>query len=166
MDTFIIALREALAYNPDTGVFTWRVRPNGRITVGDVAGNPRTDGYTQIRFQRQLYLTHQLAWAYVHGKFPEKGLDHIDRDKANNRINNLRPATQLENMQNKGMYCNNSSGYTGVNWNNRSKKWTANIRISGDLIHIGTYVRMEDAIEARRLAKAQHHLFNPGMVHV
>lgn len=166
MSTLAEELRKALTYTPETGVFVWNIAPNGRIKIGDVAGNARTDGYTQIRFKRRLYLTHQLVWAYVHGHLPQGGLDHKDRDRANNRIGNLRPATQLENMQNKSMYCNNPSGHTGVYRNTRGTKWVANIRASGKTIHLGSFAKIEDAVQARSLAKEQHHPFVSGQSHV
>lgn len=89
-------LREHMVYVPETGTFMWKVRGPGR-TVGKVLGTTNSHGYVQIKVQTVVYYAHRLAWLYVHGEWPNGLLDHIDGDKANNRISNLRRATAAQN---------------------------------------------------------------------
>lgn len=79
----------------------------------------------QICLDNRLYLAHRLGYLYVHGEFPSEKLDHIDRDKTNNRVQNLRPATHKQNSENKGIQANNTSGYKGVSWSKQRSKWVA-----------------------------------------
>jgi hypothetical protein len=102
-----------------------------------------------------------LAWLYVYGKFPEEQLDHINRIKSDNRIVNLRLATNSENRQNIPIYKSNKSGVAGVHWSKKSGKWRAEITFGGRLIHIGFYDNLSDAAAARAAAKAKYHTFHP-----
>ena len=83
-------MKDLLNYDPDTGDFTWKVSTSNRVRVGQVAGTLRHDGYIRIKVNGKLYLAHRLAWFFVYGVWPVEFLDHIDQDKSNNRINNLR----------------------------------------------------------------------------
>jgi hypothetical protein len=91
-------LRQLLSYDPDTGLFRWRVQLGFRGKVGAVAGTTHSKGYRQIRIDGRIYRAHRLAWLYIHGEWPSGGLDHIDGNPANNAIANLRPATQQQNV--------------------------------------------------------------------
>lgn len=93
----ITTLQQALAYDPETGIFTWLVRPSQRARAGSPAGYPTGHGYRAIRYRGEVYLAHRLAWAFVHGAFPPEVMDHINGDRADNRIANLRAVSQAEN---------------------------------------------------------------------
>ena len=95
-------LREVLAYDPDTGVFTWKARtsPFSRVNVGDVAGNLRRDGYIEICVDGRKHQSHRLAWLYVYGEWPADQIDHINGIRTDNRIANLREANNAENHHN------------------------------------------------------------------
>jgi hypothetical protein len=104
---------QLLDYDPDTGVFRWR-EGNCRRSAGDVAGNLMHDGrYERIGIGGRSYLSHRLAWFYVYGEWP-KEIDHINRNKRDNRIANLRAVTRKENQLNRGLNKNNTSGVKGV----------------------------------------------------
>ena len=97
------AVKAALHYNEETGVFTWKVRPNprGHQKPGDVAGcTDKRCGYVLIRLARRLYLAHRLAWFYVTGEWPKDQIDHRDGNKGNNAFGNLRDVTNQVNGQN------------------------------------------------------------------
>ena len=79
-------VREMLDYDQETGLFFWRVFVKGGRGKGKLAGNTRSDGYVIIRLLKRPFLAHRLAWAWVHGKWPDDMIDHIDRDPSNNRI--------------------------------------------------------------------------------
>jgi hypothetical protein len=134
-------LKELLHYDPDTGLFTW-LQPANRFSMvksGDRAGALNARGYIHIKVEGKSYKAHRLAWLYVHGRWPEPAVDHINRDKADNRLCNLRQTNQLGNMQNKSAYRSNSSGYTGVSWHKQSQKWAAQIQYNGRNKHLGLF---------------------------
>lgn len=95
-------LKELLSYDPATGVFIWKVTRNGKMKVGLPAGSiDREDGYVEICLDRRDYKAHRLAWLYVTGAWPVYGIDHIDRDKTNNRFINLRDVPHSVNLKNR-----------------------------------------------------------------
>lgn len=103
------------------------------------------------------FRAHRVIWAMVHGKWPEDEIDHINHDKADNRIENLRDVTRQENCRNRSMNSNNTSGTTGVHWSNASKIWVARIKIGGGaLVHIGSFKNKQDAIDARKAAEIKY----------
>lgn len=134
-----------LNYDPETGVFTHKARRCG-VTVGSVAGSvDRGHGYSRIKIDERLYLAHRLAWLYVYGEWPAQQIDHRDRDRGNNRINNLRCATASENMFNKPIYKNNSSGAKGVSWHKQHRKYIATIHCNGKSRHLGLFATVDEA---------------------
>ena len=145
-------LKEFLDYNPDTGIFTWIKKPNKRIKVGQVAGRTNAKGYIQIRFKGIDYFAHRLAYYMHHGVDPlGKCIDHIDGDKANNKIDNLRLASYAQNQMNHTkLRSDNTSGVIGVHWEKARKKWRATIMLNGKKKHLGLFTNKEDAIKARK----------------
>jgi len=151
-------LRELLIYDPETGIFTWRVSRGGR-KFGTVAGAAYTSGHILIRADRFAYCAHRLAWLYVHGEWPPSGLDHRDGVPSNNAIANLRPATTQQNGQNRKMSSNNSSGYRGVQYNGR--RWVAHLGHHGKHLYLGTFKTAEEASEAYKAARRELYEFQP-----
>jgi hypothetical protein len=148
-------LKELLNYDPATGVFTW-LKPVNRYSMvkpGDRAGCLHKRGYIHIKVDGDCYKAHRLAWLYVHGRWPEPSIDHINRDKADNRLVNLRETDQLGNMQNKGAYRSNTSGYTGVSWNKQRNKWSAQIQFDGKLRGLGFFDDPAEAAVAYQRAR-------------
>lgn len=94
-------LRETVDYNPNTGVFTWRSRPNRTDRSGKLAGFLDTRGYWRIRVDGTIYLAHRLAWLYVTGKWPTAQIDHKDGARSHNAIGNLRDVSASVNQQNR-----------------------------------------------------------------
>lgn len=150
------ALRELLAYDADTGVFNWLVRPAKNIKAGAVAGCDRGDGYISIRVLGRLYLGHRIAWLHVHGMWPVKYIDHIDGNKSNNAIANLRDVSQSVNMQNRrGAQGNSTHGFLGVSRN--GKRWVAQIAADSTRYCLGTFDAPEPAHAAYLEAKRDLH---------
>lgn len=150
-------LKELLHYDPDTGIFTWIKKSSPKTLIGSTAGSLSREGYWRIMIDGKSYKTHRLAWLYVYGEFPNNILDHINRDKADNRISNLRIVTFSENNQNSKIYKNNTSGITGVYWHRTRQKWSACVRISRRLKHLGYFNTMEEAITARLEAESKFY---------
>lgn len=150
-------LKELLHYEPDTGVFTWKVHRAPNARVGTVAGTPKDpeavkSSYIQIQCTvdgvAKLYLAHRLAYLYTEGWMPEE-VDHENRVRDDNRWENLRPATNAKNTRNRSKQVNNTSGYTGVVWYKRDKNWHAQIQHNGKTIHIGYFDCKHEAAHAR-----------------
>lgn len=107
-------IRSAFKYDPDTGIFT-RLKSAGNVKAGSVAGSADTKGYLRIMFQGTRYKCHRLAWYFTHGTWPDGVIDHINGDKADNRIVNLRDVTNKENCLNRhGANKNSQTGTLGI----------------------------------------------------
>jgi hypothetical protein len=92
-------LDELLDYSPDSGLFTWKVNRRGKAKSGCIAGSKNGQGYILIKIDGKFYFAHRLAWLVTHGTFPINMIDHIDGNRENNKINNLREATAEQNME-------------------------------------------------------------------
>lgn len=144
-------LKELLAYDPDTGIFRWlKTGPGRRL---DLVAGYESNGYIQITIDSKHYYVHRLAWLFTHGYMPENDIDHIDRDKANNRLDNLREVSQTCNNRNTGNPRDNTSGVKGVYWHRQRNKWRAQICINGKKKHLGYYENFDDAVRARHKAE-------------
>lgn len=154
-------LKELLHYDPDTGVFTRRVQTSSRAMIGDVAGSLLPDGYRRIMIDGGKHRAHRLAWLYMTGEWPTNQLDHMNGVRDDNRIANLREATNAENKQNREISKNNRSGFMGVSWHKHTRKWVAHIQIAGSKKHLGLFTTPEAAHAAYLAAKADLHPFQP-----
>jgi hypothetical protein len=152
-------LHEVVEYNPNTGIFIWKKSIAKIIKIGNIAGSKRKDGYLCFQIDKKMYLAHRLAWFYVYGYFP-KLLDHINQIRHDNRIINLREATKSENGQNRPQQKNNTSGIKGVHWAKREKKWLSFINLNGKMKHLGYFIDINDAINARKTAEIKLHSFS------
>jgi hypothetical protein len=157
-------LHEQLTYNPASGELRWRPRPSWRANArcaGKIAGGLIPDGYVAVTLtylgERRKYKAHRVAFAMVHGRWPANDIDHKNRVRSDNRIANLREATDLQNAQNAGKRVDNVSGHAGVSRN--GKRWCARIRVNTKLEYLGRFASAEDAGRAYLAAKAQLHPF-------
>lgn len=147
-------LHRVLDYNPGSGLFTW-VSARPKVRVGAVAGTTHRKGHVEIEIDAKCYLAHRLAWFHVYGVWPKDQIDHRDMNKSNNRLDNLREATNSQNGANKKRYKNNKSGYKGVCYN--TGKWLAQIKHGGVVRHLGRFDDPQDAHRAYAKAAAELH---------
>lgn len=150
-------LKDWLSYDPLTGLFTWKKKPNRNIVIGRVAGNANRLGYVRIRVYGKEYLAHRLAWLYEFGCFPDSIIDHENGDPSDNRISNLRLATQKQNLRNRGLSSNNTSGYKGVSWHKSRKKWCSYVEINSRTYNLGSYENVEEAAVVSALFRELMH---------
>jgi len=151
-------LRSELSYDPETGVFRRRISHHWTVRIGDIAGHVNKEGYRKIVVLRKSYQAHRLAWLYVHGRWPKDQIDHINRNRSDNRIKNLRDVSPQLNSHNtsiagrrslpKGVY-----KLPGDSLN----PWRAIINVNNHLIHLGVFPTVAAAAKAYLSAKREMH---------
>jgi len=153
-----LELQECLRYEEGTGFFFWIKRNSKRIKVGDKAGTrPNCDGYAEIMVNNVLYKAHRLAWLYVYGEWPQSQIDHINGDRFDNRIANLRDATPKENSYNRIRASkNNKTSLLGV-VTKPNGTFYAEIRVEKKKFHLGSFPSAELAHQAYLEAKEKLH---------
>jgi hypothetical protein len=137
-------LKEVLRYEYETGLFYWLIS-TGRVSKDQIAGSTKDSGYILIRIDGIRYPAHRLAWFYCFEEGPIDLIDHIDRNRSNNKLDNLREATMSENMRNTDLAPTNSSGFRGVSYVKSNGKFLAQIKINGINTNLGHYTTPEEA---------------------
>lgn len=151
-------LQYFLNYDASTGVFVWRNKPNRRITVGGIASCQKRDGhYLVIGLKGKSHLAHRLAWLYEYNEMPDCEIDHINGNKQDNRISNLRTCSSSENKCNRPMSAKNTSGFKGVSFCKRENKFRAYIKKDKKYISLGYFNNAEDAYSAYCAAASCMH---------
>jgi len=158
-------LLEAMSFCPLSGNAYWKQRPEHHFPKGwSSTWNKRYSGkkagtisayqYLRCAFDKSVYPIHRLMW-YVHNGGIPAGyeIDHINGNRQDNRLKNLRLVTDHQNAMNKGMSKRNTSGITGVYWHVTRKKWMAKIRVNDKLLSLGQYSKKDEAISARKQAE-------------
>ena len=136
-------LKELLHYDPETGVFTWLVG-KGNVKAGVTAGGKTALGYMGIGIDRKDHLAHRLAWLYIYAVLPPDGIDHINGVRSDNRIVNLRPATQAQNCQNRRK-ANSGSAINPLGVSPWKGRYRPRITLNGVKHYLGLYPTIEDA---------------------
>lgn len=152
-------LLTVLSYNKESGDFTWNIAPASAAKKGQKAGSRLAKDYWQIGVDGRDYPAHRLAWFYVHGVWPSNEIDHINRKKNDNRFCNLREATRSQNHQNRDLYSNNTSGFSGVGWHERDQKWRVKLKVNGRVKHVGAFEDKELAALVSIEARVKYHPF-------
>jgi hypothetical protein len=160
-------LRQLLDYNPETGILTWKFRPrkfcktdheqvrwNKRFS-GKQAGLKAKDGYLVMCVLNKQYKAHRVCWSLHWGREPQGQIDHINGDKTDNKINNLRDVSARENATNRKRISRNKSGYTGVSQGSFGK-WLAYISTKEDRLFLGSFNCVTSAALKRRMAEIQY----------
>ena len=129
----------------------------GTARANKIAGSIYSTGYRRIRIRGTRYRAHRLTWLWHHGSWPDGPLDHINGDRLDNRIENLRVVTTQENQKNRKVPCNNSSGVVGVCFHKQHQKWAAQIWIDGKPKHIGHFEDFNEAVAARKAAEIDNN---------
>ncbi len=135
-----MSFTEKLIYNPETGIFNWK-------RTGRKAGGLCKFGYRRINIFGKKYYAHLLAWFFTYGEFPKLEVDHINNDKDDNRISNLRLATRNQNCLNTTLSKASTSGYKGVYWHKHSKKWNLQYTFNGKVKSGGYFNSKEEAYQ-------------------
>lgn len=151
-------LKELLWYDKVSGLFLWRnAKKYNAIAPWSKAGWS-DGGYIRIQIGKKGYLAHRLAWLYEHGVWPEKDVDHINGNRCDNRIENLRDVSRKINTQNRRCAgINSTTGVLGVSRHRDTDKWISGIYINGKRIHLGVFETIEEAEKAYVQAKRQSH---------
>jgi len=171
IDLSIEQIRELLDYNPETGIFIWRqraIRPgalaridrnwNARFSGKQVAANVASQtGYSAMSIFCKRYNAHRIAWAHFYGSHPALEVDHINGDKIDNRICNLRLASRSQNAMNCKRKSNNTSGYKGVSFHKAAQKWHARICVDYKTLNLGLFATVEEAYTERLRAEQKLH---------
>ena len=145
-------LKQLVKYNKRTGLFTNKVDRMGS-KKGKVLGYLNTRGYVTFKIDGIQYKAHRLAWLYIKGRLPTGVIDHKNHIKNDNRFKNLRDVTNEENSHNLSIYSNNTSGTTGISFDNSRNKWKVSISVNRKLKNIGRFDDLELAIFIRKEAE-------------
>jgi len=149
-------LKELLDYDPSTGIFTWR-KNKSSVKAGDIAGGKTCNGYVTICIDGSPVLAHRLAWFYCFKEWPEKGIDHINRDRSDNRLDNLREVDQTLNNFNATVRKDNTTGYRGVYVHGSG--YRARVTYQGKNHNLGTFETVEEAASKVQEFKQQNNLY-------
>ena len=142
----------------EDGKLFWTQQLGRRIQIGDEAGSLiKTIGYRRIMFKGVKYYTHRIIWLIAKGEQPPHILDHINNNRLDNRIENLREATHTENMRNARLRKDSTSGVKGVYWHKHSKKWMARINNNNKTTNVGYFSDLKDAEQAVKEARQKLH---------
>ena len=145
-------------YDSNTGIFTRKVTVANNAKAGQILNTMGTDGYLRTSINRKPFKVHRLAWLYIYGELPTYTIDHINRIRDDNRIENLRDCKFSENSQNKKFYINNTTGYKGVV--KKGNRFAAQITACGKVKHLGYFSKAEDAHKAYCDAAVKLHTHN------
>lgn len=148
-------LKTLLDYDAVSGLFTWKSTRCGRALAGNVAGTDSGQGYTRIGVGGRFYKAHHLAWFYIHAVWPTQ-IDHIDLDKSNNAISNLREANNSQNKMNSPVYSSSTTGFKGVT-KMPSGSWLVRVGHNKKRITVGTFKTLEHAVVARDIYARRLH---------
>jgi len=148
-------VRSLFNYNSDDGILIWKISPSDKVKSGDVAGRI-SNGYLQTGLKGKKYYNHRIMFLFHHGYLPEF-IDHIDGNRLNNKINNLRECTWQQNHFNRKIQKNNTSGVKGVSWNKPAKKWLARITFKMKVYNLGFFEDIKNAEIAVRKKRLKLH---------
>lgn len=146
-------LKTQVSYNPRTGEFSRIARMRGsNVPMGPIENRPSEHGYIRIRIFKAKHMAHRLAWLYMYGHFPDE-IDHVDRDRSNNAITNLRNVSPIQNRRNMSLRVGNATGVLGVSWSSPREKYISRITMNYGQIWLGQYSDFLDAVAARKAAE-------------
>jgi len=146
-------LREILDYNPDTGIFTWKVRKSMNVYPGDVTGASDQDGYLLTKIDGKTYKLHRVAWLYMTGSWPKGEIDHDNHLPDDNRWNNLFDVTMPENMLNRTLDKRSRSGVSGVIPYKNTGRWKVYINKDKKEHFLGYFTDFFEAVCSRKSAE-------------
>lgn len=149
-------LKSIFYYDPETGIFTRKIKLAQSSKTGEIVGVLTKSRHLKAAIRNKEYYLHRLAWFYMTGSWPKDQIDHINQNPGDNRFCNLRGVNNQENNKNQSLRITNKSGFTGINWDKETSKWTARIMINYKTLFLGCYEGLDDAIEARKEANIKY----------
>lgn len=168
-------LRKLLRYEPETGKLFWRERTpdmfkdtptrsarhscalwNGRFADKEAFTSDNGEGYLTGAVWSYPLKAHRVIWAIYHGAWPLGEVDHTNHVRDDNRIDNLRDVPKKQNALNQCRHATNTSGHTGVHLRRDAQRWRARITVNGELLNLGSFLRVEDAVAARKAAEVKY----------
>jgi hypothetical protein len=166
-------LRQLLRYEPETGKLFWRRRsenffPEGKYGAkrnaaiwntrhaGKEVSTVGLSGYIILAIYNKSYKAHRVAWAIHYDEWPNDQIDHINQNRRDNRICNLRIVTNKENAMNRTIQTNNKSGVVGVSWHKQRNKWIVRIASPDKYLYLGLFSNFADAVECRKEAERKY----------
>jgi hypothetical protein len=149
-------VRENFNYDPDAGILSWSKRKQGRA-IGKPVGHFDKDGYLVVGINLVRYYIHRICFIHYHGYIPDGMVDHENLNKSDNRIINLREATNADNMRNVGKQAHNTSGLKGVSFHKLRQKWRADIKVNQKKIFLGLFECPAVASFAYQIAADKYH---------
>lgn len=138
-------LREMFSYDPETGVLRWKIKPAKCILIGDEVGHLSSIGYVQVQIAGQRCLAHRIIWKLVTGEEPI-GIDHCNGDPSDNRLVNLRLATQSQNRTNSRRPKSARPGLKGTSF--KAGKWEASVHTKDKYVYLGRFKTEQEAHQA------------------
>lgn len=150
-------LSSILDYNPDTGKLLWKYTRSNRAAVGTEAGTLTPDGYISISIDHNIYRAHRLAWLLCFQEWPSQYIDHINGIKNDNRLDNLREASSIENSYNTKSHKDSTTGIKGVYFNKANNNYRAQIRYDGKTKSLGSFKTVEEAALAYEARAIEIH---------
>jgi HNH endonuclease/AP2 domain len=154
-DIDLALLRRDYSYNPETGEFSRLFSVKSHAIIGEATR--LLHGYRVVDINHRKYFIHRVIWLYVHGKWPNGQIDHIDGDTLNNRLANLRDVSQSQNQWNAGPRKTNTTGFKGVMRAKGGKKFTARIKAHGKAYWLGVFDTAEEASQAYHQRATELH---------
>ena len=153
----IVRMNELFCYDPIIGLVTYKEK-RGPRKKGAVAGSLKKSGSVEIQFGGRMIRRGRLAWALTHGEWPDHVIDHINHNRSDDRISNLRDVTQAVNQRNQsGKRINNTTGHVGVSFHKRKGVYASTIYVNGKSIFLGEFKDLDYAVKARNAGKRIHH---------
>ena len=150
-------VKKLFYYDAESGMLLWRNGHGRNVKPWQQAKAQNGHGYYTAKINNTSHLVHRLIWLYVHGRFPEKYIDHKNRIRNDNRLCNLRNVSTTDNAQNISLPKHNTSGHMGISWYARDQKWNVYIKVNKKNKWLGRYASIDDAIAVRKAAEQAHY---------
>jgi hypothetical protein len=149
-------IKKYLRYDAETGKLFWKLNKGRAGKAGNEAGWFEKR-YCRVTINRKKYQAHRIAWLLTYGSWPVDQIDHINGNKKDNRLENLRDVSSRENARNRKIHKNNTSGALGVSFNKRGQNYQAKIMVNKKSKHLGYFKNKEEAIAARAAANIKYN---------
>ena len=148
-------LKKIFLYEPDTGFLRWK-EGKSNMVKNSKSGCKNASGYLIVTINSKSHRVQRVIWIYMFNHIPSGFyIDHINGNKTDNRLCNLRLATNSQNQQNRPAPQNNTSGYRGVTWHKQASKWMARICLDNKRVSLGLFETAEEAYKAYRLKASE-----------